>query len=976
MPKLTTSLTHQTFPRLIYSLSLFLFSASTIQAQYLVERTITVEDGLPSNETYSSYFDEEGNLWVLTDRGLAKYDGKKVTVLDKKNGFPSNAIFKHFTDPSGKKWFIADSEICYMKGDSIMVPPFQKEFRDIPEFVRPMQLIFLNNERLIVRSRYSACSYALVNLKTNRITKQCEPAHKAFSVQKKGVGNKTCSFGLLKKDNSFLFKYHRLMQGVYSDSPDSVWYFFDRNFLPNVIKMSQAYTADSSLIYFSEGHTIFELNHSKRTKRKLYTSKEKILDLHLCENFLYIAHWDKGVKRINLQNGYKEWILKGIGVSSVNVHENKLYCSSLKRGLIVLNLKTKKLFDLPRPSTNTPIAKPLLFDGSYLKFFAGGSVYTYKFDFALTKTSTEVISGLKGFFEYNTVNWATPDSLFNALHSISISKNLTTPLPFDYQLNLVNTYSSKYSQADYFYGVSGFLKTLRKKQLYSSSAAGFSKPIYCLVEYNADSLLLATKDGLYSFNGYDIKAVITKSLALNNSSVKLIENCMTFSAYGTSGDGLFLDKDGVITAFNANNGLLGNFVQSLLFQRDTLWIGTGKALQFVWFANDKFNISPALFKGEVADILKAEKGVFIHNNESMYAVYPNNLSFTKPELTLSNTFNPNISNNSALILRKNDNITFSYALNSLWDEQHSVFAYRLLPNDTNWIYDKASGLTLDKLDFDTYSFEIKGRDAQGVWSKTKMRSFEVKPYIYQRFWFEPLLYTLLGLLIGIVIYMLQKQKDRDLRRENLLLHSSLNSLKLQINPHFIFNALNSLQYLIAADKKKQSAKFLTHFAGLVRDILDSSQENLVTIEEEIKRLNTYLGLEEARLEKGNIDLEIHNTTPYELSELLIPNMLLQPLVENAIWHGFVNSEKQPKLQMNLYNKEEKQVLLLELIDNGVGMEISQLAERQQQGSLAIKNIQERLRILSRLERKTFRINFEKAYVTHGTKITLHLPLKV
>lgn len=129
--------------------------------------------------------------------------------------------------------------------------------------------------------------------------------------------------------------------------------------------------------------------------------------------------------------------------------------------------------------------------------------------------------------------------------------------------------------------------------------------------------------------------------------------------------------------------------------------------------------------------------------------------------------------------------------------------------------------------------------------------------------------------------------------------SQLTALRAQMNPHFIFNALNSIQQYILTGNVDQANKYLSKFSRLQRDVLNNSDQNFISLEKEIEMLNLYLELEQLRFNE-NFEYHIIVSEDIDSTELLIPPMILQPFVENAIWHGLMSKKDIGKLWFHLH----------------------------------------------------------------------------
>jgi LytS/YehU family sensor histidine kinase len=204
--------------------------------------------------------------------------------------------------------------------------------------------------------------------------------------------------------------------------------------------------------------------------------------------------------------------------------------------------------------------------------------------------------------------------------------------------------------------------------------------------------------------------------------------------------------------------------------------------------------------------------------------------------------------------------------------------------------------------------------------------------------------------------------------------SNLKALKAQMNPHFIFNALNSIQDLILKNEKETSYDYIVLFAELVRSSLNNSNNEFIPIEEEVEFLGVYLKLEKLRFgEEFNYEL-ITN----DIDNLYIPSLIIQPFLENALLHGLMHKKGEKNLTIEF--KLEKELLCI-VTDNGVGREEAKRI-KQRRGvaheSFAMNTIEERLNLLSEQFDYKYQFKVEDLYqydIPVGTKIILSIPYK-
>lgn len=211
-----------------------------------------------------------------------------------------------------------------------------------------------------------------------------------------------------------------------------------------------------------------------------------------------------------------------------------------------------------------------------------------------------------------------------------------------------------------------------------------------------------------------------------------------------------------------------------------------------------------------------------------------------------------------------------------------------------------------------------------------------------------IIYSLIGglLLLLLTAYLMYKYIKQQKLANNLL---ALKSLRSQMNPHFIFNALNSVNSFIATNDERTANKYLSDFSQLMRAVLENSEEDFISLEKEIKLLELYTKLEHFRF-KDKFDYNITVDKNVKVNEFQIPPMLLQPYIENAVWHGLRYKTEKGKLDINIAQKS-KEELTITIVDDGVGREKSKALKtenQQKQNSKGMGNIKKRVSILNEM----------------------------
>jgi len=232
--------------------------------------------------------------------------------------------------------------------------------------------------------------------------------------------------------------------------------------------------------------------------------------------------------------------------------------------------------------------------------------------------------------------------------------------------------------------------------------------------------------------------------------------------------------------------------------------------------------------------------------------------------------------------------------------------------------------------------------------------------------------------LSILFFLYRTREIRKrYRLENDLNLSTQKALISQMNPHFIFNALNSIQLFILKNDKMSSNIFLTNFADLMRKVLDNSQFQFISLYEELEALKTYMELEKARF-ANNFDYEILTPDNIPLNDYNIPTMILQPFVENAIWHGFSTLEGEGKIRIEI-RQQSTSTILVSIEDNGIGREKAKEITSKKgktRKSFGTRLVEDRLRLYNRLNKTDLRFEYHDVYdeagICRGTKVCVFL----
>lgn len=279
-----------------------------------------------------------------------------------------------------------------------------------------------------------------------------------------------------------------------------------------------------------------------------------------------------------------------------------------------------------------------------------------------------------------------------------------------------------------------------------------------------------------------------------------------------------------------------------------------------------------------------------------------------------------------------------------------------------------------------YTFEVLSMNNNGLWNaRPESFTFTILTPWWKTTWFQvSLILTLLLIAYLTIRFRITQVRMREQNRTRLAA-MELKALRAQMNPHFIFNALNSIQHFIMHSDGDGATRYLNKFARLIRTILNNSERSSVSLEEEVESLKLYLDLEVLRFE-NKFTWEIRVAPELNLDFHEIPTMLIQPYVENAILHGLVPKKDKGRLDIEL--RSDDQHIICVISDDGIGRKASrQLKERsmkQKHQSFGMKITHDRLELLNSVQQSNLSVNVtdleDKFGEPTGTRVEIFIPI--
>jgi ligand-binding sensor domain-containing protein/two-component sensor histidine kinase len=433
------------------------------------------------------------------------------------------------------------------------------------------------------------------------------------------------------------------------------------------------------------------------------------------------------------------------------------------------------------------------------------------------------------------------------------------------------------------------------------------------------------------------------------------------------------------------DGLHNDLIVGMSMSKErVLWVTTASSISCINTKNDVIKnvfIKPGISAGNSY----GEK-VVVDDNDNVVFGYENYLGFIDKEvlnetdvqkksiitdLLVNNVSTEwQIKNNEKYISLPSDknSIAIHFALENA--EENTTYYYKL---NKEWRSSNTGVIELAGLEDGVYSIAVSNQPKDAP--TNDFIKIAIQPPFYKTWWFI----SALLLAVGAILYAFFKVKAKHIRNETILqktyeqklADSEMQTLRSQMNPHFLFNTLNSINSYIIQNKTTIASEYLTTFSKLMRNILELSKQEKVTLDKELNALKMYIELEALRLE-NKFDYSIVVDRSIEASSTYIPSLIIQPFVENAIWHGLHNKPDSGHIDINIKEQGEQLIIIVE--DNGIGRAAAAALKKQTvtHKSFGIDITINRIKILDPQNTVEVKDLYSPTSEAMGTKIIIHI----
>lgn len=964
----------------------FVLPAAVMSGQDYSLHNFTVKDGLPSQEVYCALQDHKGQMWFGSDAGVSVYNGFHFTNYSTRDGLLDNSVFAMCQDSMNRIWFgTLNRKVFYYSGNRF-TPALTAKGDTITIPTGHILRLFVIGDAVYMNTSY--CTYFLKpenNVFRLDSMKGAGPGN-SVTLQRVGAGMYACYHqrGGFKKDMFSIALKRGNKTQVYSVP--------NRN--QTVFPMFWTARELHDTVIYTIGKAVYMLRPDGTAD--FYDQPKDVFYSDIRQGRFVVRSEELGMRFFKLPELLKPEKIRFPNytiTSAFNDHEGGYWFTTLESGVFYstsfgrvrtpagavnnINIRSIRsadstLFVANKSGTITAYrAGP---EGELYEqyiFQAGDDnvLFDFETDGRYLYTATR-----NGMFIYTHENRQFRQTgFFGAKHMRDIS------LP-DKQT---------------FYAISRNAIFVLKGDKVAEMLEDLTLPEAFQVFASNDTIYMGGTNGLFRLDGKTTHKIEIPGVNKLEHIHIIIRDKKGRFCLGTEESGLVLVDHNRSLVAGTDAGLISNNVTGLVFSDDsTLWVSTKRGLSKVILKQDlaishieNFDLTNGLINDNI-NCLAYFQGILCFGTQSgFFAIHENDLkqNRTRPQIFIDRIENLKAEQKSGHFGYDENDFRLHISVSSFRNAGNIPVKYKLRKEDTTFYYQNISNgtLTLLQLEPGDYEVSIYAANNNGVWSeKAATYSFSIaKP-----FWRQTYFWLLLSVVLLLAVLLVARLRVRQITRrekekaefEIQIENLKNQALRLQMNPHFLFNALNAIQGFYANENKTLAKNYIYNLSRLLRLILESSKQDEILLENEIEIVRAYLDLTVLRFE-DKLDYSIHVAEGVPLNRLNVPPMILQPFIENAFIHGI--APKEGKGHIDIAFRIENEQLLCTITDNGIGRKASAAMKLVSvQRSSGINITRERIALLNKKHDSTSTVEIQDLTgddgKAAGTRVILKLSLKM
>jgi ligand-binding sensor domain-containing protein/two-component sensor histidine kinase len=992
-----TSLFHSS--RYVKLICLLLVPSSDLLSQSLNFKNYSVDDVLSSSIIYTAFQDRKGFMWFASDRGVSRYDGYNFINYTTKDGLSDNEVFDFLEDSQGRIWFQtmngkvsyywndriinserdttltrldSESHICGMfedDGGNIWITTNKNGVVNylkngaINRFFSDRSLgdIFcvssLDSARILLITSLGIYSLRF-NMGYDKVTEK-----KQYNFQSAALADPYAkSIKVSGDDVLFKIGYKMYWGNIRYDTFELLGGFSDLGHIYNFAKNDDRVwvcTANGAISYSWQTRKIQQPVLKGSRVSSVFKDREGNYwittlgdGIFFCTSLAMFSYTEKNglitdeVTCLAKDNHDKIWLGYGKGVVGYRkkgvVHNIDIVNKSFRDDVIV-----RKIYSSDNRRWVTTTAGLFLLEDN-------------RIEVAYLPSPQDVIEHPANYLWLGTSHW---------IYTFNRKK-------FDLFSEEAETYDVKYGHLKRP-GMEG--NADRQKKERDRTKAFFLDSRSSVWISTEKNLYRSVNDSLIALD--PVLSVIGKTVS---DFAELPDQTIIMT---TIGNGIFFVKDDTVAySMGEEHGLSSGICNAIATDDDgIIWVATNEGLNKISGYPDAikieyFGIYDGMLSNDISDVLVVNDTVWVATNKGLNFFYKHNL---KKTITPPQMYIDRITLHGEPIGLDQKNPVFQYYENDIGikytglsynNGDDILYRYKLTP-ESPWRYTKSTSVYLPELSAGDYQFTVASRGRVGTWSKEASVSFLIKKPFWHTYTFigaAALIFVMIGWAV-VAIYLTTQKKN--MQWQHRVTISELKTLRAQMNPHFLFNALNAMQGMLLKNNFETAQNYLTRFSKLMRSILDHSDKTTIAIAEELESITNYVEIEQMRA-NYQFQYTIEISPQIDIQNTEIPAMIVQPFIENAIWHGFSQKNENNRLLIQ-FTLDDNNAIYIRIKDNGIGRKRAMELSKRTHKSKGIQLVRERIDILNFENKKPIELHIEDLENGQsndpGTIVTIKIP---
>ncbi len=852
--------------------------------------------------------DVDGFMWFATETGLSRYDGTHFKNFDTKDGLPDNEVLKIFADNRGRVWIATFSKyLCYY---------FQGKIHTRENDSMLAKLNFNNN--IVTIAEDDQGNVAFCDLSNIIWVITADDSVRSVDVKDKANGSPLKFIAVYSMQHDHHEKIiFSINQSNYLYSNDSLEFYYGA----------------AKEFYFSQNDYVpVYRNPATHSQKKIRLNFHPINIFYVNSALKFIVSASGCYAVDTLNNKLSTRFLPDKKISSVlEDYEGNTWFSTLSDGVFKLPSLQFRAYFFSSSKGNSEVfslgksGNDILMGGAYsilhkLKDSRITSLdFTPRLQLAETRTTTNRLTSIcplsvggvvLGFDSY--------------IIKVENGKTVVNPIP----------------------AVKSICEIDKKKVLVGTARGAFVLSVNDMklldtiwnsrctkVAYQKGKIYIGTLNGLFEIkkdtSSYFL-GNIHPSLTRRITDIAVTKDSVFWIVTHDRGI-IALKNDKVVAEITDENGLSSNNCKTAFLQNNYLWVGTNKGINKIDISDPHFPIVHfSVSDGLVSDIINAiyvedslvyagtAAGLSVFNEKHIYSNSKCVLKILS--IKVAGKELPDTTINK--IAYDENNISFNFVGISFKSDGNITYQYRLdgLDKSNEWQNTHQTTISYPTLPAGDYTFNLVAVNNFGVQSNPYSLSFTIATAWWKSIWFGAFMAVLLTFLVWYITSLRYKvltsriEEKLDFRQRIADLEQL--ALRAQMNPHFIFNCLNSIQNFIINGDLLATNRYMNSFSMLLRQTLEHSSRKVISVAEEIAYISTYLELEKMRFgDQFNYSIKIDESIPADFT--FIPTMILQPFIENSIRHGILYRKSGGGL-LEIDFIETQDDLIVTIKDNGIG----------------------------------------------------------